>query len=187
MTSNIKTFIFFFLEYISIYIPFVNNIAFRIDKIKYLKNRGMIIGNSCRLYGNSYSEPFLLEIGDKVSIGNGVLLLTHEGAVWVLRNRLGDNTLDYFARIKIGNNVFIGNYAIIMPGVKIGDDVIVGAGAVVTKDVPSNSVVAGVPAKIISTVDDYQNKKIGECLHTKELSGKVRTKVILDGLSQNKT
>lgn len=51
--------------------------------------------------------------------------------------------------VKIGNNVWIGGKVIICPGVTIGDNVVIGAGAVVVKDVPSNVVVAGNPAKII--------------------------------------
>jgi acetyltransferase-like isoleucine patch superfamily enzyme len=51
----------------------------------------------------------------------------------------------------IGENCLIGIGAFIMPGVKIGNQVIVGAGAVVTKDVPSNCIVAGNPAKVIKT------------------------------------
>ena len=53
------------------------------------------------------------------------------------------------ADVRIGDNCFIGNGAILLPGITIGNEVIVGAGAVVTKDVPSNSIVAGNPAKII--------------------------------------
>ena len=49
----------------------------------------------------------------------------------------------------IGNDVWIGARAIIMPGVKIGDGAVIGASAVVTKDVPQNAVVGGVPAKVI--------------------------------------
>lgn len=60
--------------------------------------------------------------------------------------------------VKIGDNVWIGGKAIICPGVTIGDNVVVGAGAVVTKDVPSNVVVAGNPAKIIRNMDFEESK-----------------------------
>ena len=52
----------------------------------------------------------------------------------------------------IGNNVWIGANATILPGVKIGDNVVIGAGAVVTKDVPANSVAAGNPAVVIREI-----------------------------------
>ena len=63
--------------------------------------------------------------------------------------------MDNIAPIVIGNNVYIGMGAYIMPGVHIGDNVIVGAGAIVTKDIPSNSVCAGIPARVIKTIDEY--------------------------------
>ncbi|MDE7464023.1 MAG: sugar O-acetyltransferase, partial [Clostridiales bacterium] len=56
--------------------------------------------------------------------------------------------------IKIGNNVWIGAHATILAGVTIGNGAVVAAGAVVTKDVPENAVVGGVPAKIIKTIKD---------------------------------
>lgn len=55
--------------------------------------------------------------------------------------------------VNIGNNVWIGGGAIIMPGITIGDNAIIGAGSVVTKDVPKNAVVAGNPAKIIEMME----------------------------------
>lgn len=64
--------------------------------------------------------------------------------------------------IKIGNNVWIGDKAIILPGVNIGDNSVVGAGAVVTKDVPSYCVVAGNPARIIKTFCKKNNKWLGQ-------------------------
>lgn len=93
----------------------------------------------------------------------GVKLITHDGGVWVLRDpkagyddRFKD--ADRFGRIRIGNNVHIGTNAIIMPGVTIGDNVIVGCGAVVTHDVAANSIVGGVPARVIETLDEYAQK-----------------------------
>ena len=56
--------------------------------------------------------------------------------------------------VKIGNAVWIGAHATILPGVSIGNGAIVAAGAVVTKDVPENTVVGGVPAKVIKTVKE---------------------------------
>ena len=58
------------------------------------------------------------------------------------------------APVKIGKRVWIGAHATVLAGVVIGDNAIVAAGAVVTKDVPANAVVAGVPAKIIKTVKE---------------------------------
>ena len=66
------------------------------------------------------------------------------------------------AKVNIGDRVFIGAAAIILPGVKIGNDVIVGAGSVVTKDIPEGVVVAGNPAKVICTLSSYLEKRNSE-------------------------
>lgn len=57
--------------------------------------------------------------------------------------------------IAIGDNVFIGAGTRIMYNVRIGSNVIIGAGSLVNKDIPDNSVVAGVPARVIKTLDEY--------------------------------
>ena len=58
------------------------------------------------------------------------------------------------APIVIGNKVWIGDNATILPGVTIGENSIVAAGAVVTKDVPANVIVGGLPARIIKTIEE---------------------------------
>ena len=104
------------------------------------------------------SEPYLISIGKHVEITKGVKFITHDGGLWVLRNESGYSDYDFFGPIYIGNNVFFGNDAIVLPGVTIGDNCIIGAGAIVTKDIPSNSVVAGIPARVIEKLDDYKKK-----------------------------
>lgn len=122
--------------------------------IDFLRNKGVSIGSNCYIYksANFGSEPYLITIGNHVRINAGVQLITHDGGYWVLRDKssgFGNEfvNMDYLARITIGNNVHVGTNAIIMPGVKIGDNCVIACGAVVTKDVASNSIVGGIPAK----------------------------------------
>lgn len=77
--------------------------------------------------------------------------------------------IDKFGRIKIGNNVHIGTNAVIMPGVTIGDNVIIGCMAIVTHDIPSNSVAVGVPARVIETIDEYESKNKDRFDYTKNM------------------
>jgi len=146
-----------------------------------LRKKGVKIGNNCEIYPSSNfgSEPYLVEIGDNVRISSNVKITTHDGGLWVLRNLELLPNADKFGKVKIGNNVHIGMDAFIMPGVTIGDNVVIGVGAVVTKDIPSNSVAVGVPAKVIETIDDYYNKNKDKVVFTKNLSGREKKNYIL--------
>ena len=88
-----------------------------------------------------------IEIGDNVQIG-------HQTVIATLNHDLDpDKRWNMVpAPVKIGNNVWIGAHSTILSGVSIGDNSVIAAGAVVTKDVPPNVVVGGVPAKIIKTI-----------------------------------
>jgi len=87
--------------------------------------------------------PRGIHIGKNTLVAGGVTILSHDHCKRINNNQ--PFLIDTF----IGKKCFIAVGAMILPGVKIGDEVIVGAGAVVTKDVPSNCVVAGNPAKIV--------------------------------------
>ena len=88
------------------------------------------------------TNPRCLEIGEKTYIAFDSIILAHDYAT----RRHGGS---FEQKTRIGANCFIGCGAIILPGVTIGDQVIVGAGSVVTKDVPSHSIVGGNPAQVL--------------------------------------
>lgn len=124
---------------------------------EYFRSQGATIGQNTRLQVLSLgSEPYLITIEDEALISCGVLLLTHDGATWVDRDVRPN--VNKFGRVHIGKRAFLGAHSIVMPGVTIGERAVVGAGAVVTRDVPPRMVVAGVPARVICTVDEFLDK-----------------------------
>lgn len=88
--------------------------------------------------------PEGIHIGANTLVAGGSAIICHDHC-----KRVGDDNQCFLTHTRIGKNCFIAIRSIIMPGVNIGDEVIVAAGAVVTKDIPSNCIVAGNPAKII--------------------------------------
>jgi acetyltransferase-like isoleucine patch superfamily enzyme len=139
-----------------------------LKSIDYLRYMGVTIGENCSIKKPSIGgEPFLITIGNHVQITDNVHFFTHGGG-WVFRKEIPD--MDFFGKIVIKDNVYIGSGAYIMPGITIESDVIVGARSVVTKSVPPGVIVAGNPAKIIGTLDDYKQKIIPFNMKTKGLN-----------------
>ena len=106
--------------------------------------KGVFINEGC-----CFQDQGGIEIGDNALIGHQVVLATLNHDLIPERRA---NMIP--APIKIGNNVWIGAHATILAGVTIGDNAVVAAGAVVTRDVPANCVVGGVPAKIIKKIEE---------------------------------
>ncbi len=97
--------------------------------------------------GCCFQDQGGIEIGDGAFIGQQVVIAT------LNHDPSPENRASMFpARVRIGKRVWIGAHATVCPGVTVGDNSIIGAGAVVTKDVPENCVVAGVPAKILRLI-----------------------------------
>lgn len=143
--------------------------------VNILKRGGVKIGKNCVIDKTAEfgTEPYLISMGDNVRITKGVRFITHDGSLWVPRNLgLVDKKADFFGKIVIGNNVNIGWDAIIMPGVQIGDNCIIAAGAIVTKNIPDNSVAVGMPAKVLESVQEYADKKRNSCVLTKNMTSK---------------
>ncbi|MFL2116463.1 DapH/DapD/GlmU-related protein [Marinilactibacillus psychrotolerans] len=135
---------------------------------KHLRNHGCLVGEGTYFFSPldtqiDLSRPFLVEIGKYCKITRGVHILTHDYSRSVIRTKY-KKILNSAKPTKIGDNVFIGIRAIILPGVTIGSNVIIGAGSVISKDVPDNVVVAGNPATVIMTIDKYYKNRNEKCL-----------------------
>lgn len=117
---------------------------------------GMKVGTNFKRLNNVILDPshcWLIEIGDNVTMAPRVHILAHDAST---KTFLGYTKI---GRVNIGNNVFIGAESVVLPNVTIGDNVIIGANSTVTKDILANSVVAGSPAKIICSLDEYLKKE----------------------------
>lgn len=133
------------------------------------------------LTGNEVDEsfglfpPFYTDFGKNIKVGKNVFinsgccfqdqggitlgdgcLIGHQVVIATLNHDLKASARASMipAAVKLGKNVWVGAHATILPGVSVGDNVVIAAGAVVTRDVPENAVVAGVPAKVIRFVND---------------------------------
>ena len=130
----------------------------RLNPIKYYRSIGVQIGEGTRIYSKDTdifsSEPWVVKIGNNCHITGGVKFITHDGGTLILDKEEGGDFV-LVGDITVGNNVYFGLRTLIMPGVTIGDNVIIGAGSIVTKDIPSNSVAVGIPARVISTKEKY--------------------------------
>ncbi len=139
--------------------------------VAYARKKGVKVGENCRIYIKNWgSEPFLVSMGDYVTVTSGVKFITHDGSTCLVKDAQAKR-YQRFAPIQVGSHVFIGVNSIIMPGVTIGSNVVIGAGSVVTKDIPDNSVAIGVPAKVVSNFAEYQAKIQTTCASDSDLVG----------------
>lgn len=104
--------------------------------------RGVFINSGC-----CFQDQGGIEIGDNTLIGQQVVIAT------LNHDFDPEKRANMFPKsVKIGKRVWIGAHATICPGVTIGDNSIIGAGAVVTKDVPANTIAMGIPAKVVRNI-----------------------------------
>lgn len=130
-----------------------------------VKRAGLQIADDCQLSGGRGwpqfgSEPYLISIGHKVGLAPYVVFITHDGGTRVFRSNAGYEDVIKYGRITIHDNSVVGYGAILMPGIEIGPNSVVAAGAVVTKSVPPNTVVAGVPARVFMSTEDYARQSL---------------------------
>lgn len=140
----------------------------------YAKYLGVNLGSNVKFYAMKPSmfstEPWLITIGDDCFITANCQFVTHDGGTLILRKEVHD--LEITAPITIGNDVYIGINTTILPGTKIGNRCIIGACSLVRGEFPDNSVIAGVPARVIKSVDEYLEQIKPKSLHFGHLGAK---------------
>ncbi|KAA0118498.1 capsule biosynthesis protein CapG [Mycolicibacterium sp. P9-22] len=137
----------------------------RLNPVGYARSIGVTVGEDCRLIDVSFStEPYLVHLGNHVS-ATKTHFETHDGGVWVIRHKHPE--IDVVRPIHVGDNVYFGYGCLVMPGATIGNNVVVGAGSVVAGTIPDNSVVGGVPARVIKSVAEYETAALAKSSPTK--------------------
>ncbi|MBO4847926.1 MAG: acyltransferase [Clostridia bacterium] len=128
------------------------------DPFAELEAKGLKIADSSKKrmhspWGIDRMFPWLIEIGEECIISTNVVILSHDASPALT------NGITKMGRVRIGDHVFIGQGTTVLCGVTIGDNVIIGANSLVSRDVPSNSVFAGNPARFVCTFDEYRKKR----------------------------
>ncbi len=155
----------------------------KINPAKTQKRYKMLQNNLAHIGQNSYIlSPFNCDIGTNISLGDNVFINYNAVFLDCVKITIGDHVriapncsiytvghpLDYkirrtnsytFGEVIIGDDTWIGGNVTILPGVKIGKRCVIGAGAVVTKDIPDDSLAYGVPARVIRKLDNKPTKK----------------------------
>lgn len=117
------------------------------------------------------ADPKYIKLHNNIAVASDVDFVTHDVIHYVLNHVKEEHKGSFQSHlgcIEIMDNVFIGSGTIIMPDVRIGPNVVIAAGSIITKDVPEGVIVAGIPAKVIGSFDDFYNKRLEENQETKE-------------------
>ncbi len=162
---------------------FLTKIKYKIRKnnkeviCQYFRKSGMRIGSGCNICCNIMtSEPYLVEIGDNVTIAGNVMFVTHDNSI----SKVIEGKTDIFGKITIGNNCFIGSNATILYGVSLCDNVIVAAGSVVTNSFNESAIIiGGNPAKKIGDWDKFAQKSISNAINVKNMTYKEKKDLVL--------
>lgn len=146
----------------------IDTLRAKVVPIAYAKGLGVHVGERVRIFslhpGAFGSEPYLVTLGNDVIVTAGVRFITHDGSTFIFRDKYPD--LDVMGPIHIGNNTFIGSGSTILPGVSIGPDCVVGAMSLVTRPVPAGSVVAGSPARVVTTTESFLDSLLNKNART---------------------
>lgn len=147
----------------------LNSLRFKIARksskrlINYYNSLGVSIGKtSIFRYPSTvyidYMRPSLVRIGEGVDMNRNFTIMAHDFGHKVFVPLFGE-FLSSSGSVNIGNNIYIGANVTILKNVSIGDNCIIGAGSIVSKSIPANSVAAGIPCKVICSIEEYYEKR----------------------------
>lgn len=128
----------------------------RRDQASWLVKQGLIVGSNFAMLEEvviDSSHIWHIVIGNDVTLAPRVQILAHDAST---KRHFG---LTRIGKVTIGDRVFVGASAVILPGVTVGSDVIIGAGSVVTKDIPSGVVAAGNPARVLCPLTEFLERR----------------------------
>jgi acetyltransferase-like isoleucine patch superfamily enzyme len=150
------------------------------DPVRYFRNLGVEIGEDVEIFGANLftfgSEPYLVSIGNKVTISHDVDFITHDGGMRVARFKYPGAYI--YGRIKVGDCCFLGAHCILLPGLKIGVGSVIGSGSIVTGEIPPGVVAIGAPAKPINSVEGYIQEKRDLWVDTRGLTSDAKRELL---------
>lgn len=131
--------------------------------ISWLRKLDVEVGNGTKFVNPrtgwvDISRPWMVRIGNNVTITPGTVILTHDYS-WSVIMGCSGYMYGSVGHVFIGDNVFVGTNTTILGGVTIGNNVIIGANSLVRGNIPDNVVIAGTPAKIICTLEEFEKKR----------------------------
>jgi acetyltransferase-like isoleucine patch superfamily enzyme len=131
------------------------------DPVRYFRAQGAEIGEDVEIFGANLftfgSEPYLVSIGNGVTISHGVDFITHDGGMRVARDEFPGAYL--YGRIHVADRCFIGAHCVLLPGAKVGAGSVIGACSLVTGEIPPGVVAVGAPARPVKAAADYVRDK----------------------------
>ena len=129
-------------------------------RIATLRQRGVRIGEGCQVLTTAFStEPYLVELGNRVGVSNGTQFLTHDASVWLTRPERPNAQV--FGTIRVGDNTYIAENCLILPGTTIGSGCVIAAGSVVRGAIPDNSLVVGNPGRVVGRASLLKGCHVG--------------------------
>lgn len=131
------------------------------EEIKFDKYKNLKIGHGTQFSFDNLDgiAPQLITIGKDCVIAPKAVILTHDACLLPTTGKY------IFKPVLIGDRVFIGYGAVVMPGVVVGNDVVIGSNSVITTDIPDNSVVAGIPGRIISRTSELSRRRNSQLIN----------------------